>query len=259
MNVKVHTPGTLKSGSGMKSFKQFLLSLLATTVSIVLTFGTAAIIDNHKKNASKKLMMMTIINDFDNTIELAERVDSLLMECRRLQNEIATHPDFFNELNYGFVARMSMIMDEFPETTERIFSTSIETFNIINDVNFVHEASLFYLERHQYKKVILDELEEKWLDDNITQSLDSLLSFDFPEYTYSNRTYLIDFRAARERIVEMTNLSENEISAFNKKRTQRVWDAKTIAQYDKAWDDFMKYNDALDRAKEKLKEKLKKK
>lgn len=33
----------------MGTLKQFLLSLIATTVSIVLTFGTAAIIDNNKK------------------------------------------------------------------------------------------------------------------------------------------------------------------------------------------------------------------
>lgn len=49
MNIKLHTPKSLKTGSGMGTLKQFLLSLIATTVSIVLTFGTAAIIDNNKK------------------------------------------------------------------------------------------------------------------------------------------------------------------------------------------------------------------
>lgn len=34
MNIKLHTPKSLKSGSGMSSWRQFLLSLLATTVSI---------------------------------------------------------------------------------------------------------------------------------------------------------------------------------------------------------------------------------
>ncbi len=41
MNIKLHTPNSLKAGSGMSTMKQFLLALLATTVSIVLTFGTA--------------------------------------------------------------------------------------------------------------------------------------------------------------------------------------------------------------------------
>ena len=58
MNVKLHTPKTLKAGSGMTSTKQFLLSLIATTVSIVLTFGTAAVVDHHKKQAAKKEMVI---------------------------------------------------------------------------------------------------------------------------------------------------------------------------------------------------------
>ena len=53
MNIKLHTPKSLKAGSGMATLKQFLLSLIATTVSIVLTFGTAAIIDNNKKQKEK--------------------------------------------------------------------------------------------------------------------------------------------------------------------------------------------------------------
>ena len=38
MNVKIHTPKSLKMGSGMATLKQFLLSLVATTISIVLNF-----------------------------------------------------------------------------------------------------------------------------------------------------------------------------------------------------------------------------
>ena len=47
MNVKVHIPKNMKRGETMK---QFLLSLVATTISIVLTFGTAAWLDERKKN-----------------------------------------------------------------------------------------------------------------------------------------------------------------------------------------------------------------
>ena len=61
MNVKLHTPSTLKAGSGIATAKQFLLSLIATTISIVLTFGTAAIIDYNKKQSAKKEMVMMVI------------------------------------------------------------------------------------------------------------------------------------------------------------------------------------------------------
>ena len=63
MNVKLHTPKSLKAGSGNATLKQFLLSLVATTISIVLTFGTAGWLDSRKKEAAKHEMVMTILYD----------------------------------------------------------------------------------------------------------------------------------------------------------------------------------------------------
>ena len=63
MNIKLHTPKSLKMGSGMGSMKQFLLSILATTVSIALTFGTAAILDGKKKQKEKREIVMMVMYD----------------------------------------------------------------------------------------------------------------------------------------------------------------------------------------------------
>ncbi len=41
MNIKLHTPKSLANGSGLATVKQFLLSLVATTISIVVTPSTA--------------------------------------------------------------------------------------------------------------------------------------------------------------------------------------------------------------------------
>jgi len=49
MEDKLQTTEQPKKDGGSSSMKQFMLSLLATTISIALTFGTAAVIDNHKK------------------------------------------------------------------------------------------------------------------------------------------------------------------------------------------------------------------
>lgn len=49
-------------------FKNFLLTLAATTVSIVLTFGTSAIIDHKKKNAAKREMVLMIMYDMKEAI-----------------------------------------------------------------------------------------------------------------------------------------------------------------------------------------------
>lgn len=81
MNAKVHIPKNLKIGSTMKLF---LLSLVATTISIVLTFGTAAWLDGRKKEEDQREMVMMILYDLAGSIEQAEQCDSLLREGFKL-------------------------------------------------------------------------------------------------------------------------------------------------------------------------------
>ena len=156
MNVKLHTPKSMKMGSGLSSVKQFFLSLLATTISIVLTFGTAGIIDHHKKVSAKKEMVMMVLNDFDKTIDVVQKADTSLLEVRRLQLELATHPEQFDSLRFNIARGVGFVDEEFPETIENIFSTSIETFNTIGDVNFVNDVSSFYICRRKYKEKLLN-------------------------------------------------------------------------------------------------------
>ena len=116
MNVKLHTPNSLRTGSGLSSAKQFVLSLVATTISIVLTFGTAAVIDNHKKNAAKKEMVMMIISDFDKTIEQVMIADTAFRTASRLQQELAIHPERYDSQFSRFLPALTMIERDFPET-----------------------------------------------------------------------------------------------------------------------------------------------
>ena len=89
MNVKLHTPNSLKMGSGMGSMKQFLLSLLATTVSIALTFGTAAIIDYKKKQREKREIVMMVMYDMYNSLVAIENADSMIRQSMQAQLQIA--------------------------------------------------------------------------------------------------------------------------------------------------------------------------
>ena len=43
--------------------KQFLLSIVATSISIALTFGTAAILDYNKKQKEKREIVMMVMYD----------------------------------------------------------------------------------------------------------------------------------------------------------------------------------------------------
>ena len=255
MNVKLHTPKSLKMGSGMSSMKQFLLSLIATTISIVLTFGTAAIIDNNKKKAAKKEMVMMVISDFDKTIEIAQNADSVLRESRRLQHELVMHPEQFDSLRLSFIPLIKMIYDgEFSETTENIFSTSIETFNTIGDVNFVNDVSSFYMTRRKYKEEVLDKLRADLERAPISQSLKTVMDVSFPEYVFVNWAFMEDMKECRDKCMKMMKVTEKDMSKFSMKHADVKEDPDKNARNMEMFEECNEYQEMIEQAKEKLKD-----
>ena len=236
--------------------QQFLLALVATTISIVLTFGTAAIIDKNQKKAAKKEMVMMVISDMDNTIELLERVDTALRKAKNLQLELATSPELYDSLCTYFPALSTWTLIDFPETSEKIFTTSIETFNTIGDVNFVDEVSSFYMSRHQYKEEVLDKIKADDQANLYVESLKSLLSVSFPDYVCDNLVFMEDMMAARDRCMQMMNVSEKDIIKFRKKqqRLEYTPDKEEKQRMIAIFNECDSCNEVIEQAREKLKE-----
>ena len=197
--------------------KQFLLTLLATTFSIILTFGTSAIIDRRHKEAAKKEMVMMIIYDFDKTIEQAQEAESAIHQAKEVELEVARHPEYFDSLRFYIMPAVTVASEEFSETTENIFSSNIETFNTLGNVNFVHEVSSFYSQRRSYQQV-LDELKKKVLESGYAQYIENFLDIGFPTYYYTSYSFLKSFQATRNRCMQMMKVSEEELKEFMSRR-----------------------------------------
>lgn len=199
--------------------KRFLLTLLATTFSIILTFGTSAIIERRHKAAAKKEMVMMIIYDFDKTLELAQYADSVLQQAGVAEMEVARHPEYFDSLRPQFLSAVEVAMTDFSETTENIFSSNIETFNTLGNVNFVHEVSSFYSIRRKQKRHVFEELLNDIQGSNLTFSKEGLLNINFPFYCLSNGQSLVAMRDIRNRCMQMMKVSEKELEKFSRQRT----------------------------------------
>lgn len=253
MNVKLHTPKTLKAGSGLSSAKQFFLSLIATTISIILTFGTAAIIDNHKKKADKKEMVMMVISDFDKTLEIVQKADTLLREASRLQQELAVHPEYYDSLKFSFLPTMLLVDEQYSETAESVFSTSIETFNTIGNANFVNDVSTFYSIRRKFKEHIVERLKQDAQDAPIVNSYKSLMDISFPEYVYLNWALLSNLKECRDLCMKRMNISEEDISKFNKQQTIESANPENDSIKAVMLEEFVKANDLILEARNKVK------
>ena len=199
--------------------EQFWIALVATTVSIILTFGTNAIIEHCQKEKAKREMVLMIMYDFDKTIERVQHADTLLQQASHAQKEVALHPELYYSYQPCFLSSISIVNDcRFARTTENIFSSNIETFNTLGNVNFVHEVSAFYNARNYYQESIIGEFEEEVMGSGVTGSIEGLFSVDFPTHYVSNKQSLVQLKSIRNHCMKMMKVSEKELREFGQQR-----------------------------------------
>ena len=218
MNIKLHTPKTLKAGSGMASLKQFLLSLFATSVSIALTFGTAAIIDYHAKQKSKREIVMMVTYDMYNSLKSIEKADSLIRQSMDVQLQIAEDTTQYNTLRFRLAS--IPLSDDYTETTERIFSSSIETINTVGNVLFTENVAKFYQIRRTYKTQVCDSLVNGITRDNPFHTVKSALDFDYTDNALLSNRILKDMKHLYALCKHMMDIADEEVEAYRKEREQ---------------------------------------
>ena len=232
--------------------KQFLLTLLATTFSIILTFGTSAIIDRRHKEAAKKEMVMMIIYDFDKTIEQVQEAQSAIHQAREAELEVARHPEYYDSLRFDIMPAVKVASEEFSETTENIFSSNIETFNTLGNVNFVHEVSSFYSMRRSYQQQVLDELKKEVLQSGYAQNIEGFLDIGFPMYYYISYASLKSLQTTRNRCMQMMKVSEEELKEFSQMRSVNNEHSEEEISSQPLFQETMEADDVIRQAKESL-------
>ena len=218
MNIKLHTPKTLKAGSGMASLKQFLLSLFATSVSIALTFGTAAIIDYNAKQKSKREIVMMVMYDMYNSLNSIEKADSMIHQSMDYQRQLAEDPTKFDGLKFKMMVLMPRV--EYTETTERIFSTNMETINTVGNVIFTENVADFYQHRQMYKTLVCDSVYNEFRDRNPFATLKGTLDFGYSVYRLTSIGLKKGMQQRFAQCKQMMEVSDEEIDAYRKQREQ---------------------------------------
>ena len=217
MNIKLHTPKSLKNGSGMASLKQFLLSLFATTVSIALTFGTAAIIDYNKKQKEKREIVMMVVYDMYNSLEAVKESDSRILESIQRQIKFAEDTSKVKIMDLALMARI-IPNAEFTETTERIFSSSIETINTVGNVLFTENVAEFYRIRKDYRKIVCDSVQHAIYTDLPFRTIRGTINFDYSYYALISVEILASMQKLFDQSKQMMDVTDEEIEAYRKER-----------------------------------------
>ena len=219
MNVKVRMP---KFGKKLRTkkywIKELLMTILATSISIVLTFGSANLVEGHQKKKAQRRMAMMVIHDIDESIKQMEQVDSILRGFRDTQFQVL-EGTYHEPLDYAWIMLASYDPGyvKFAETTEHIFTSNVDTWSTIGKVDFIDNVSGCYILRNEYKTEIIDafhELVAQNGDFNMSK-LDELLAIKTEYYVACSSGLINELKAANELNKRIMGISDKDYAKFN--------------------------------------------
>lgn len=157
---------------GNKWMRDLLMTVIGTTISIVLTFGTSGIIEKSKKKTEGRQMAMMVIHDIDNTAEAFHQLSREEDENFKLSQQILSRLDDLDSFSDDTLnTAMLFIMASnnkggyFDDSSEQVFLSSQDSWKNINNAAFIDAVTEFFHTRRQtYESVNNGMVWEKPVD-----------------------------------------------------------------------------------------------
>ena len=135
------------------NWKQFLVTLLGTSIGVALTFTLNGMRESHKKERAQRLTAVMIIHDIDNTVETLKGIkrQEELQGTRALlwleqPDSLKTAPfdSIYPVLEWMFNNGLDY---HFDDSKERIFHSSQDSWQNLGSVKFIDNVQSFYYSR----------------------------------------------------------------------------------------------------------------
>ncbi len=236
--------------------KEIFMTVIATTISIILTFGTAAWQEKCKKDELRRQMAMMVINDVDKTISVVEKMLAREDEGFSATRYVKDHLDNFETISLdsvnmflGYISNLSISTDrEFNMSNEHIFNSSQESWNTLENIPFIENVQSIYhirsllnkaIETHYlfrkpisdeeiYRLVMVDNVFkdkatlkafcEKWINDQRTLSYQN---YDYDRRELFKKT-LYEIRNLNESNKFLMNITDDDMKEFVEKTIKQV-------------------------------------
>lgn len=150
MNVKFRMPKFGQMQSGKNMLKELLMTTLGTTISIVLTFGTAAWVDQRQKENNRRLTAMMVLSNIEDFARNMRYIDSMLVKYDSTLTRIAALPRDSvlrlngNETQAFFEAVFGSVLLQRDKTAENIFTNDISTWRDVGNLRFISNVGECY-------------------------------------------------------------------------------------------------------------------
>ena len=150
MNAKFKMPKFGRDLTVMGSLKEVLMTFLGTTISIVLTFGTAAWLDHRQQIKNRRLTAMMVIANIEDFVQNMRDVNSTLVEWDSTLTRISALPRDSvlrlndDEVNAFLEATLVGVLLQRDKTAENIFTNDISTWRDVGNLRFIRNVGECY-------------------------------------------------------------------------------------------------------------------
>jgi hypothetical protein len=148
--------------------KSLLLSVMGTTISILLTFGSSRYFDHKKKLASGRQLAIMAIHDIDNTVETFEGYAEEEYQVSLKAQYLMEHIDTLEKVGFDTLSAVFdyLLADHFigqgyviDDANEKVFLSNQEAWKNIDNATFIDKMQVFYSDRHDFYNYLSASLE----------------------------------------------------------------------------------------------------
>lgn len=223
-------------------WKDLTVAVIATTLSIILTFGTASLVDIHKRKANRKMTAMMVLSNVESFIRgMESHVEDLARKDTVATWLLNIPVDKVSQMDQEMVEKYlieirqlkAMVHDK---TAENIFSNSLETWENLGNFKFIDnvgevfsgmnwvvnawqeemddEGRIFTPIQHHPDDYAGDTMAEKYLRNvDVRNYLTGInILRNWMEYNVK------EFREANRRSMKYIGITEQEVMAFTDTR-----------------------------------------
>jgi len=243
--IKIMMPKSARMWAKGSTWRELLLTVIGTTISIVLTFGTAALLERCQRIQDRKMSAMMVMSNIEqfsrNVDQMAQnmaRCDSIGAWMLSLPQDSLDNipPTEVSGLINEVLALVNLLTHD--KTAESIFSNSIETWKNMGNFQFIDNVGACF------SKMNADENNwNEWVNDYETAINNAIGQMKPGEHTltvllsnnvvrqkiesFHVRKAWLDYIAAYNRYLNKKNMiiigiSEDEVMAFTNERNQAI-------------------------------------
>lgn len=239
--VDVPTPEPESEGKDKKFWRNLLRTILGTTISILLTFGTNALLMQHRKKQDRKMsamMVMSNIESFARTLEKrsdrmapTDSIASWLLCMSYEDLELLPEKELDNLISQATVVATL----NHDHTAENIFTNNVETWKNVSNVHFIDNVGSCFSAING-----VEEQFNQWVKEVPEALHDVRINPD----NYEGSTIPMKMMHSSRLRNVMTSIHNRRCWLRYAAATLRYFNLQNMAAIDIAEKDVMKYTDA---------------